>query len=70
MAIEIQSNSTDPLKAGDSVTYADVNLWSYRGTIREIGTRPNGGNCLVAWTREHIGTSAENLSNLRRVVER
>jgi hypothetical protein len=60
-------NSKDAPKAGNTVTYADVNLWSYRGVIVAVGPQAEGGDCLVQW-RNHNGSTGECLSNLRRVV--
>lgn len=54
-------------RVGDRVTYADVNLSAYRGTLLEIARQTNGGNCLVRWEIGYQGIAEECLNNLREL---
>jgi hypothetical protein len=65
----VHVNATEPPAVGDTVTYADVNLWDNRGTLlaRQPGER--GGDCVVRWARPWSGTSEECIRNLRRVTQ-
>lgn len=48
--------ATNQLKVGDRVTYADLNLRNYRGTILRIGPqRIPGADCLVDWGNDIHG---------------
>ena len=52
------------IQVGDHVTYADLNLSTYRGTIVARGRTTHGGDCTVAWTSPLAVTSEECLKNL------
>lgn len=60
-------NSKVAPRTGDVVTYADVNLWSYRGVVIDVGPQAKGGDCSIRWNRSN-GPTGECLNNLRIVV--
>ncbi len=55
------------MRVDTHVRYKDINLWSYKGVIIDIGSQPFGGDCRVKWQstpyRNEI-VSIELLSNL------
>ena len=52
------------LKAGDKVTYIDINLREYVGEIKLIGSQGNGANCKVQWLQPRWLLASECLCNL------
>ena len=46
---EILRTGHADMPVGTPVTYRDINLQAYRGTIIALGTQPRGGDCLVQW---------------------
>ena len=56
--------SVTHLKPGDRVTYRDLSLREYRGTILLIERTPHGGDCRIAWDRSPVPRVQECLKHL------
>ncbi len=56
----------EKMKIGSRVSYTDVNLWQYRGTVVDFDLGKHGGNCHIRWDSNGI-TSEECLDNLRLI---
>ena len=61
----IEQNEAEQIEVGTSVTYADINLRHYHGTVSAIGRTKNGGDCLVQWS-QYPFVSEECMFNLER----
>lgn len=62
--------SDQSLKVGDTVTYSDVNLYDYRGTLVAIERGPRGSDCFVNWHSPRVVNGCpEWLSCLRRAEQ-
>ena len=55
------------MKINAKVTYRDINLRDYRGTLLFIGHTPHGGDCTVRWSRPIDVTGAQCLDNLMTI---
>ena len=60
-----EQNEAGQIEVGSSVTYADINLRHYHGTVSAIGRTKNGGDCLVQWS-QYPFVSEECMFNLAR----
>ena len=60
-----EQNEAGQIEVGSSVTYADINLRHYHGTVFSIGRTKNGGDCLVQWS-QYPFVSEECMFNLER----
>ena len=57
------------MKINAKVTYKNINLRDYRGTLIAVGPTPYEGNCTVRWTRPMDVTGAQCMDNLTTICQ-